>query len=348
MILLATSFLGTSVVSAAEITQEMLDMRDEWISNVEMVDGVPKSSFALYLEVTGTTLGLSPDIVASLSETQPGADSFERFVIETPSFVKEVGELYDPYAIKEAVIEATTGQVSVQDDAAYTFDELVEGDVTQGESPSETEYQNENTSVAGGSDADIDFEVVIPQMRGEVERLLEKVRLLTRQLTIIEEGGVQTQSAFREDLELGDASIDVLQLQLRLNELPETQVAQTGPGSPGEETDYYGALTAGAVSRYQEYYSGEILEPLGMTEGTGYFGEATREHMDKVIESTGVLNGESGLSEEGVDIPDVYNAQVLKATFQCIDGEDNDNDGLIDYPNDPDCEYAVDDSEGEN
>ncbi|MBU1246564.1 hypothetical protein KJ973_01490, partial [Patescibacteria group bacterium] len=39
-----------------------------------------------------------------------------------------------------------------------------------------------------------------------------------------------------------------------------------------------------------------------------------------------------------------YNAPVV-TIYQCNDGHDNDSDGLIDYPNDPGCSYATDNSE---
>ncbi len=43
---------------------------------------------------------------------------------------------------------------------------------------------------------------------------------------------------------------------------------------------------------------------------------------------------------------DIYiNERYVESTRECSDGVDNDNDGEIDYPDDPDCESATDDSE---
>jgi len=42
-------------------------------------------------------------------------------------------------------------------------------------------------------------------------------------------------------------------------------------------------LTKQAVIRFQEKYASEILEPLGLSKGTGYVGEKTREKINELI-----------------------------------------------------------------
>ena len=42
-------------------------------------------------------------------------------------------------------------------------------------------------------------------------------------------------------------------------------------------------LTESAISRFQEKYSAEILKPLGLTNGTGFFGEKTREKINTLL-----------------------------------------------------------------
>jgi hypothetical protein len=68
---------------------------------------------------------------------------------------------------------------------------------------------------------------------------------------------------------------DVLCLQQYLNAHGES-LAQSGPGSPGEETDYFGSLTFNTLVRFQEAYAAQILAPLNLSKGTGYFGVSTR------------------------------------------------------------------------
>ncbi len=80
---------------------------------------------------------------------------------------------------------------------------------------------------------------------------------------------------FTRNLTTGDTGADVMELQKFLNTNGYT-VAVTGAGSVGNETEYFGPATAGAVAAFQEAYASEILAPLGLTAGTGYFGASTR------------------------------------------------------------------------
>ncbi len=82
-------------------------------------------------------------------------------------------------------------------------------------------------------------------------------------------------TVFTRNLSYGSIGSDVLALQRRLNEL-RFLVASSGPGSPGQETDFYGRLTTQAVVTFQEAYTEYILKPLGLSRGTGFFGPATR------------------------------------------------------------------------
>lgn len=74
--------------------------------------------------------------------------------------------------------------------------------------------------------------------------------------------------AFDHDLQQGMTDPDVKRLQVILNKNPKTQVALTGPGSPGQETDFFGGLTLAAVKKFQTLYS--------ITPVSGYVGPLTR------------------------------------------------------------------------
>lgn len=63
------------------------------------------------------------------------------------------------------------------------------------------------------------------------------------------------------ELRLAQVDESVRTLQKLLNCSEATQVAKTGPGSPGKETNYYGLKTAAAVKKFQDQYFGK-----------GYFG----------------------------------------------------------------------------
>lgn len=52
-------------------------------------------------------------------------------------------------------------------------------------------------------------------------------------------------------------------------------LAKYGPGSPGNETEYFGVKTQISLVKFQEQHRAEILEPLGLTNGTGIVGPRT-------------------------------------------------------------------------
>jgi len=80
---------------------------------------------------------------------------------------------------------------------------------------------------------------------------------------------------FTRNLKTGDKGADVKELQKLLNS-KGYMVAATGAGSVGMETEFFGPATAGAVKKMQEAFASEILAPLGLTSGTGFFGASTR------------------------------------------------------------------------
>ena len=66
---------------------------------------------------------------------------------------------------------------------------------------------------------------------------------------------------FNRSLALGMRHPDVKRLQQVLNSDPDTQIASTGPGSPGNETEFFGPATVKAVKRFQAKHD---LEPVGI------------------------------------------------------------------------------------
>lgn len=92
------------------------------------------------------------------------------------------------------------------------------------------------------------------------------------------------------DLDLGSQGDDVLLLQKFLNTNQYTQIATYGPGSPGQETNYFGQLTKNAVTKLQEIYRSTILTPIGLYNGTGFVGSQTRAVINNQNASSGGLS----------------------------------------------------------
>jgi len=72
---------------------------------------------------------------------------------------------------------------------------------------------------------------------------------------------------------------DVKRLQRLLNSKPDTRLALSGAGSPGNETEYFGPLTEKAVQKFQEKYG--IAGPGDP--GYGYVGPMTRAKLNEIF-----------------------------------------------------------------
>jgi hypothetical protein len=79
---------------------------------------------------------------------------------------------------------------------------------------------------------------------------------------------------FTRSLTVGSVGEDVRHLQRILNAEGFT-VAKTGAGSPGNESTYFGAAVKQALIKYQNFYRSDVLTPVGLSVGTGYFGPTT-------------------------------------------------------------------------
>lgn len=75
-------------------------------------------------------------------------------------------------------------------------------------------------------------------------------------------------------LTVGSQGEDVQCLQRYLN-WSGFAVNASGPGSAGNETNYFGALTANAVARWQNANAAQVLTPLGIATSTGYWGPSS-------------------------------------------------------------------------
>ena len=88
-----------------------------------------------------------------------------------------------------------------------------------------------------------------------------------------------TSYQFEHSLQYFDRGQDVLYLQQFLNN-HGSPLTSAGDGSPGNETDFFGALTYRALIRFQDNHPAEILNPNGLSAGTGFFGPTTRAYIN--------------------------------------------------------------------
>jgi len=98
---------------------------------------------------------------------------------------------------------------------------------------------------------------------------------------------VRAQDTFFRNLTVGSRGSDVKILQQFLNTFLDTQVSVSGAGSPGQETDFFGPATKSGVIKFQNKFKSEILTPVNLTFGTGFFGPSTRTKANSMISNSG-------------------------------------------------------------
>jgi len=86
----------------------------------------------------------------------------------------------------------------------------------------------------------------------------------------------------------GSTGDDVMKLQQFLNSSADTQLASSGVGSLGNETSYFGSITNSGVVKFQDKYASEVLTPIGLSAGTGYFGSMSRAKANELCVAGGV------------------------------------------------------------
>lgn len=125
----------------------------------------------------------------------------------------------------------------------------------------------------------------VAELQAQIAALLAQIQALQAQLNAAQGGGAASFN-FTRDLTVGSTGDDVKALQQFLNSRG-FQVAASGPGSPGNETTYFGSLTKAALAKYQA--------SVGIMPSAGYFGPKTRAY----INSLAVGGGSGGGSGQG-------------------------------------------------
>ncbi|MBD3208645.1 MAG: hypothetical protein GF370_04315, partial [Candidatus Nealsonbacteria bacterium] len=177
----------------------------------------------------------------------------------------------------------------------------------------------------------------IQQLQAQLNNLLKEYAQLTG-------GGAPSVegcdiSSFGRNLKVGMAGDDVKCLQIILNSDEGTRLRQSGAGSPGNETLYFGPLTRQAVIKFQNKYSEEVLAPWGFRWGTGFVGPTTRDKLNEFLvsqpdESPGEGGGDQDQGPAQAKRLDVsFSADNPSSTVIFSDGNNNKagSQALIDF-----------------
>jgi len=175
-----------------------------------------------------------------------------------------------------------------------------------------------------------ELQVMIDELMAEIEELQDQLTELTGEAVITIEG-VPADFTFETDLKQTNTGDDVKYLQIVLNSDSETQLAESGVGSAGNETSYFGPLTKAAVIKFQEKYTEDVLASWGLTEGTGYVGSTTRAKLNSLLaaaeeeeEEEEVPEGLTSVSP-AADATDVALDTEIEAVFDVALDEDTVN-----------------------
>jgi len=134
--------------------------------------------------------------------------------------------------------------------------------------------------------------ITAEELQAQIDTLLAQLATLQTQLSELTGEPTTTIvgctiTSFDRNLSQGMTGDDVKCLQIVLNTDTVTKLADSGAGSPGNETTYFGPITKAGAIKFQEKYADEVLASWGLTSGTGYIGSTSRAKLNTLLAAGG-------------------------------------------------------------
>jgi hypothetical protein len=185
------------------------------------------------------------------------------------------------------VVEVIQQEDEVQDQGREGEDEGDENDnVTENTTTEDTGDTGDNIP-AEPVFSDASVPQTAEEIRSAIADVLRKIEVLRKEISQLQQSspalGVPEACkdiTFTAGLTIGMVNQDVQCLQILLNQSAHTQLAASGVGSPGNETNYFGALTTAAVGKFQLTYS--IIQDTN-DPAYGYVGPKTRTQLNTLL-----------------------------------------------------------------
>jgi peptidoglycan hydrolase-like protein with peptidoglycan-binding domain len=135
--------------------------------------------------------------------------------------------------------------------------------------------------------------------------------------TIFNKGQAAQDYPFYRYLSMGSQGDDVKILQQVLNTDPRTQVARSGAGSPGRETNLYGGLTRQAVIKFQQLNDDTVRQNGAGVFYSGALDDRTRAQLNDYVESIKFFENRNNAGQSFVSAPPNLNQQdTLNTTYR--------------------------------
>src|SRR3989344_4592144 len=124
---------------------------------------------------------------------------------------------------------------------------------------------------------------------------IKKLLFLSVLLTIVFTTPLLVSAELTKTLKQGDVDEEVTLIQEILNTAGKA-IAPSGPGSPGNETTYFGSLTASAVKAFQ-CENGIVCDGDSFSTGFGSVGQKTRLFLNNLWKSLSSISPRSQLAQ---------------------------------------------------
>jgi peptidoglycan hydrolase-like protein with peptidoglycan-binding domain len=140
-------------------------------------------------------------------------------------------------------------------------------------------FQCKHNIVCSGDENTTGYGLLGPKTRAKLAEVFAKAEPKAPEVAKPSPVAISVSPVFTIGLGRGITGSDVKRLQQLLNSDPDTQIASSGVGSPGNETEYFGTLTEKAVQKFQlKHGLAQEGDP-----GYGYVGPKTRTKMQEVF-----------------------------------------------------------------